>query len=348
MSVLPRMKVQDDAMLGGPGKPVFAELIIFLLVFFIISTAQGLVLMIGAVVLFALKPELLSRFVAIYAEIAGAAGSGETGNRGELIGSLNGIVSEILQSLMLPMLFSTVVIIAGALVYCRAIEKRPFRSMGLRKPGAVPEYLAGLFIGLVMMSLSVGICMINGSMTLSFESVGDLTLVPLFFVAYLIQGMSEELLCRGYLMMSAQRRTGIIPCVFISSSVFSLLHLSNPGAGPLALINIFIFGVFEALLFLKRGSIWMAAAVHSMWNFAQGNLFGVAVSGAGNGVSVFSTALSEKSSDALWNGGSFGSEGGLAVTIVLALAIAAVLFLPAKADEISEIRETGSDVTAGN
>ncbi|MBQ7604519.1 MAG: CPBP family intramembrane metalloprotease [Clostridia bacterium] len=348
MSVLPRMKVQDDAMLGGPGKPVFAELIIFLLVFFIISTAQGLVLMIGAVVLFALKPELLSRFVAIYAEIAGAAGSGETGNRGELIGSLNGIVSEILQSLMLQMLFSTVVIIAGALIYCRAIEKRPFRSMGLRKPGAVPEYLAGLFIGLVMMSLSVGICMINGSMTLSFKSVGDLTLVPFFFVAYLIQGMSEELLCRGYLMMSAQRRTGIIPCVIISSSVFSLLHVSNPGAGPLALINIFIFGVFEALLFLKRGSIWMAAAVHSMWNFAQGNLFGVAVSGAGNGVSVFSTALSEKSSDAHWNGGSFGSEGGLAVTIVLALAIAAVLFLPAKADEISEIRETGSDVTAGN
>ena len=38
-------------------------------------------------------------------------------------------------------------------------------------------------------------------------------------------------------------------------------------------------------------SIWGICAIHSMWNFAQGNIFGISVSGAKSQVSLFSFKL---------------------------------------------------------
>ncbi len=65
-----------------------------------------------------------------------------------------------------------------------------------------------------------------------------------------------------------------------------------------------------------------------MWNFAQGNIFGVSVSGMDIMASVFSFAPTNEGE--LINGGTFGLEGGLAVTIVLILATIAVLLVKAK------------------
>lgn len=62
-----------------------------------------------------------------------------------------------------------------------------------------------------------------------------------------------------------------------------------------------------------------------MWNFAQGNIFGVSVSGMDIMASVFSFVPTNEGE--LINGGTFGLEGGLAVTIVLILATIAVLLV---------------------
>lgn len=78
-----------------------------------------------------------------------------------------------------------------------------------------------------------------------------------------------------------------------------------------------------------------AAAIHSAWNFVQGNVFGVSVSGTGSAPSLLGTVLSDAGT--IWNGGAFGLEGGLCVTVVTLLAIAAVIFLlPTNKDEVSQ------------
>ena len=110
-----------------------------------------------------------------------------------------------------------------------------------------------------------------------------------------------------------------------------------------ALINIVLFGIFEGILIIKRGSIWMAASVHTVWNFAQGNIFGVSVSGTAKTASLLMTEFAEGSAAAFWNGGAFGSEGGFAVTIVIAVAVASALFLPSNSRELSEIRPAAPD-----
>jgi membrane protease YdiL (CAAX protease family) len=172
-------------------------------------------------------------------------------------------------------------------------------------------------------------------MTLSpADAMPSLGLVLLFFAGFLIQGMSEELLCRSYLMVSLSRKWPLWACAVSNALLFSLLHVGNPGVTVIALVNIFLFGLFASMLTLRRGSIWMVGAVHSMWNFAQGNLFGIPVSGLAGSPSPLIAEMGEGSWKTLVNGGSFGLEGGLAVTAVLAVACVVVWFASTKKSEV--------------
>jgi hypothetical protein len=141
----------------------------------------------------------------------------------------------------------------------------------------------------------------------------------------MIQGMNEELLCRGYFMVSLARRQHLAVAVVISSVAFGLLHLPNANVSWLAVLNIVLFGCLMGFYILKRGNIWGAGAIHTAWNFAQGNVFGISVSGMAPMPSVFSFAPT--GSGDLIGGGAFGIEGGLAATIVLLVGTVLVLFL---------------------
>jgi membrane protease YdiL (CAAX protease family) len=240
---------------------------------------------------------------------------------------------------MLGVLFSTVGLSLGVLIYCRAIERRSFASMGIRRGKAVKEYLVGALAGLVLLALAQGICVLTGTAELRLNtsfSAGYIVIVIAFLLGFLLQGFSEELLCRGYFMVSLARKKTLPVAVVVSSLAFSLLHLMNPGVleQPLAIVNIFLFGAVAGIYMLKRGNIWGAAAAHSLWNFAQGNIFGSQVSGAATLPSVFESSQASLTEIpwANWiNGGIFGLEGGLCVTVVMVAATVIVLLLPSKA-----------------
>jgi membrane protease YdiL (CAAX protease family) len=146
-------------------------------------------------------------------------------------------------------------------------------------------------------------------------------MILLFLLGYLLQGMSEEVLVRGYFMVSLGRANSIGWAVIMSSLMFAMLHIFNAGLSVLAFINLALYGLMMALYMLKHESIWGVCAIHSAWNFVQGNVFGVQVSGMPLTESVFATELTGSH----WiTGGDFGLEGGLAVTVVLLAGIALV------------------------
>ena len=101
---------------------------------------------------------------------------------------------------------------------------------------------------------------------------------------------------------------------------------------PLAFLVLTLFGVFAAVFMLKRGSIWAVSAIHTAWNFIQGHILGIRVSGNPKYASVFNSVNAEFGS--VLNGGEFGLEGGLGVTAVLLLALLFTLMMPAKKSEI--------------
>lgn len=227
-------------------------------------------------------------------------------------------------------LFATAGEIIAPMMYCRLIERRSFASMGFRRYKAVSSYLIGYLAGAVMITAAAAICIMMGAIDVKFASSVSVLMILLYFVAYLVQGMAEETLMRGYLMTSiaasSTSRYAAAIAVGINSGLFSLLHLGNAGISGLSLLNLALAGIFFSLYVLRADNIWGAAAAHSAWNFVQGPILGIEVSGNITQSTVFVANAAEGLE---WlSGGAFGLEGGMAVTIVLLIAILAVTALP--------------------
>ncbi|MBQ9766893.1 MAG: CPBP family intramembrane metalloprotease [Lachnospiraceae bacterium] len=225
---------------------------------------------------------------------------------------------------LLLQLFTTIAEIAAPIVFCLCFEKRSLASMGFRKEKAVRSYLVGYVAGAALILLAGGIAVWTDSLTITRVTDVSYPLVFLFFAGFLVQGMAEEVLVRGFLLVSLTRKVSVVWAVVISSLVFAALHLGNPGITVLTFVNLVLAGVVFGLCFLLTDNIWAAGAMHSAWNFVQGSIVGVEVSGLKGMECVFVGTLKNNE----WiNGGSFGLEGGLCVTIVEVLAIAVMLLL---------------------
>lgn len=251
---------------------------------------------------------------------------------------LNGEVDlpELMKQLMgnLPEWFNVVNLLATGLMtlavmlYCRRIEGRSYASMGLSKKGFFKNYVKGLVIGAVMIAAAAGLTVLMGGAQITLADKISWLYIALFFAGYLVQGMSEEFMCRGYLCVSLANKVKLSVAVGISSVVFAMLHLANPGLSLLAMINLALFGVFMAVYMFRTDDLWGVCAIHSAWNFLQGNILGFSVSGVAAKSSVFTSSY--VGGKELISGGAFGLEGGICATIVLLAAILLTLLLPMK------------------
>lgn len=266
---------------------------------------------------------------------------GAIGENGELLISseeMLEIMTRILSTdiMRLAALFLTVTTIVITVLWCRFIEKRSLSSMGFVKKNFLLQYIFGMLVGLVMFAVVFLICVATKAIDFNgFNASANFTMIALFFLAFIIQGASEEILMRGFFMISATRTSSVFTAILVSSVAFSLLHSGNSGVSVLAFINILLFGVFCSLYMIRTSNIWGVCAIHSVWNFAQGNIFGCLVSGMNLSNSLF---LSEIDANRVTtNGGEFGPEGGVAVTLVLVIAIMLVVFIPTKNKSMSQV-----------
>ncbi len=286
----------------------FLEILVFVAVFLVAAIAQ---------VLCTIPIELLilSQNAAYKAAVAAGDLEGATAAAVEIAGS------DMYTALSL---ISTIGMTAVTIAFCRFIQKRKLATIGFTKQRAGKDYLIGFGMGFLLFSASVLICVLTGSLKINgISDAFSIGTFVLFIVGFMLQGMSEEVLCRGYFMVSIGRRYSMWVAILLNSIIFAALHLLNDGISVLALVNLTLYGVFASLYFIERGSIWGAAAFHSVWNLVQGNFWGLRVSGMVTECSVFQSTTVD--SRTIINGGAFGPEGGLAVTIVLAVGIFVLL-----------------------
>ena len=229
-----------------------------------------------------------------------------------------------LPEIMIPTLLTTVFGTLASIFYCRCVEMRPVRSMGFRKRKALPHYFLGLAVGTLMMTAITLLTVLSGANSIKLCSGINFGLIGLYLLGFIVQGMSEEVIFRGYLMTTVGGYHNPLLAIGISSAAFGLAHSANPGINPLAMLNLILFGVFAALYIILFDDIWGACAIHSVWNFTQGNVYGISVSGSGNTESIFRTTA--QSSHSFLTGGKFGIEGSIFTTLVLAAGISLLLF----------------------
>ncbi len=320
--------VHEAAKTGG--KNVFLEFLIFVAVFFVTEFIMTIPMLIGELALLVGNPDFMTAYM-----------SGDMNKLFEIEQELLGS-----EGMMVVNLFATAIMIAVPMLFCKLIQKRKMRTMGFKKSGMWKEYGIGLLVGFAMMAGIVMICVVTGAAKLSFNSdlmsAAGIGMLLLLLVGFLIQGMSEEVLCRGYFLVSLSRKSGNVWLgVIVNAVAFGALHLMNPGLTVLSMVNLILFGLFASVYFVKRGNIWGVAAIHSIWNFAQGNIFGFLVSGQDFGTTVFTSELNENLT--ILNGGEFGIEGGILTTIIMIAGI--IIMLNTKQKDFVEV-ETVADAEA--
>ena len=205
--------------------------------------------------------------------------------------------------------------------WTKKVEKRPIRTLGFYRENFLSNLLKGFGIGLALFLLTLLGLVALGQYR--FESIHlnpySLTFVVFTIPFWILQGTTEEVVARAWLLPQLASRTNLKLAVLISSLFFTLLHMGNSGITPLSLVNLFLFGVAMSLYLLKTDTVWGVAGIHGAWNFAQGNLFGILVSGQPSGTSLMT--FLPQGDQSLLSGGSFGIEGSIMTSLVLLLLI---------------------------
>ena len=233
-------------------------------------------------------------------------------------------------------LFSFVFILLLFIFWVKFIEKNPLSTLGFVKKNWLKYLGWGILLSLLQMGVIALVYQVSGIGT--FE-LNELSLEPILFILglfpfWLLQGGTEEVATRGWLLTRIAARANIPLAIAISSSLFGILHLGNSGVTFLSVLNIVLDGVLAGLLLIYTDSIWLVVAQHGTWNYVQGNLLGFQVSGTGADASIFSFTMG---SGPDWlTGGEFGAEGSIITTLVLLVSLVIVYHLGERKEKFDD------------
>ena len=233
-------------------------------------------------------------------------------------------------------LFSFVIILFLFIFWVKVIEKNALSSLGFVKRNWLKYLGWGIMFSLVQMGVIALVYQLSGIG--SFE-LNELSLEPILFILglfpfWLLQGGTEEVATRGWLLTRIAARSNLPLAIAISSSLFGFLHLGNSGVTFLSVLNIVLDGVLAGLLLVYTDSIWLVVAQHGTWNYVQGNLLGFQVSGTGADASIFSFTM--WSGPDWLTGGAFGAEGSIITTLVLLVSLVIVYRLGERKEKFDD------------
>ena len=211
----------------------------------------------------------------------------------------------------------------------RSLERRAARELA---PGVL-QAVAGISLGLALFSSVFGLLHVVGVARWQGLSA-RFDVVPMLAFA-ILAAVGEELAFRGSLFRILEEGFGTAAALALSAAVFGLLHGLNPGATVISTAAIALeAGVLLAAAYALTRNLWFPIGLHLGWNFTEGGIFGVSVSGGAAAKGIFSVSLA---GPPLLTGGKFGPEASLiavavclaAATVLLALVVRGGGWLPA-------------------
>lgn len=179
--------------------------------------------------------------------------------------------------------------LAGLAAWVLFREKRPLRTLGFQRAGAVSKYLAGVACGAVLYLLLTVAAVATGAVQLSQAlepGPYTLLLVLLGFAGIAVQSGAEEVLLRGWQLPVIAVRHGLPAAILLSSLVFTAVHLIADVSSVYVYGFIFAFAILLSLVALYTESLWVVCGLHAAWNWLDTNVF--AAAGAQG---TFSTSL---------------------------------------------------------
>jgi hypothetical protein len=225
------------------------------------------------------------------------------------------------------------------------IERRPVAAYGFSPRHSLRNFAAGLAWGVAALSLLVFLLRATGMLVFDARLLSGASILrygAVWLAGFLLVGLFEEILNRGYLQYTLTRglsgtcrllfsaehsnQAGFWIAALILSFAFGFGHRTNPGESPLGLLSAGLAGLLFCLSLWRTGSLWWAIGFHASWDWAQSFLYGVADSGLMVQGHLYATHPVGRP---YLSGGLTGPEGSLLLLPVLAAAVGMVqLTLP--------------------
>ncbi len=221
-------------------------------------------------------------------------------------------------------------VVATSIVVLKWVDKQPFSILGLSMKGRGKDVLYGFLSAVVLYAIGFGVSWAMGVVHVERCSISWRGLV-FGFLFFVIVSLTEEIMCRGY-VLGRLLRAGVnkFMALFISSVLFAVFHIFNPNMAFLPMLNMVIAGGMLGVSYLYTRNLWFPISLHLFWNWIQGPLLGYEVSGTSLFPSFLQLSLPEIN---LWNGGFFGFEGSIICTFLMLVFIGVVIIYFEKANK---------------
>jgi uncharacterized protein len=212
-----------------------------------------------------------------------------------------------------------VLVLATYILASRLIERRIPTELAANR--ALPEGAAGVVLGFVLFAVVMAVLWVAGV----YHPAGWGTTSGLasgLFLAVLA-GIMEEILFRGLLFRLSSKIIGTWGALIFTSGLFGLAHTLNPGATIRSSIAIALeAGLLLGAAYAATQRLWLPIGLHAGWNFTEGSLFGMTLSGNTMATGLLRGSLSGPQ---ILTGGAFGPEAS--IVAVLVCLVAALFFL---------------------
>ena len=236
-------------------------------------------------------------------ELAGAHDFGASGLWSMLLEEFGNLVAAVIPSVILA-----------------RVECRPWGAYGLpASQGFGRRFWVGALWGLsaitlLMVALYGFHCFAFGHLVL--HGIRIVRFAAYWAAMFLLVGLFEEFLLRGYSQFTLARGMGFWPAAVALSCAFGLIHLRNGGEHWPGLFAAAFIGFFFCLTLRRTGSLWFAVGFHAAWDWGETFLYSVPDSGMVSPGHLLSSSL--RGPDWL-TGGSVGPEGSVLCFVVIAV-----------------------------
>ena len=155
-------------------------------------------------------------------------------------------------------------------------------------------------------------------------------MIILLIGGFIIQGATEEILCRGIVLHALREKAPLWIAIAVSTILFIIPHWSSLFEGDaiygvIGVANLVLISIIFSLLTIRFKSIWVACGLHSFWNAILYCILGLNLSG--NDETVTAIFNMQSVGNNIWNGGEYGIEASIITTVVLAIATAIIWYV---------------------
>lgn len=194
------------------------------------------------------------------------------------------------------------------------------RSLAIRKKDLLP----GISLAIVLYAVGFGVSLLAGAIEIAGVVFNPSSLL-ISFVFFLLVAITEEFALRGFVLeRMLQGGVNKFWALFLSATLFSLVHIANPNFDFLSFINILLAGILLGSSYIYTRNLCFPIALHWFWNWIQGPVLGYEVSGNKFCNGLLALRLPEAN---LINGGAFGFEGSVLCTVLMIVGTGVILKL---------------------